>query len=111
MNRRRGVRLTKVNLKDFLPPRTGVRGLDTKRVAGSLANLTPEELGVLDKAKKKIERVRKETFRLRGLKRAVALRNITLEEVRVAAKAGLIAEERLWWWIDELQKAKRKAKS
>ncbi len=109
MNRLKVIRLTKVSSR--IKSKIGVRRLDTKGVAERLVNLTPEERSILDKAKKKIERIRKETFHLRGLKRPVALRGITIEEARIAAKAGLIAEGELWWWIDEIQKAKRKPKS
>ncbi len=66
------------------------------------AKLTPDEQLTLAKATKKIERIRKEIIRLRSL---------TLEEARVAAKAGLIAEEQMWWWIEEQEKGKRKAES
>lgn len=66
------------------------------------ADFTPEEQHTLAKARKKIERVRKEIIRLKTL---------TLEEARVAAKAGLIAEDQVWWWIEEQEKGKRKAES
>lgn len=78
--------------------------LNPKRQAekADAAELTPEEKHTLAKARKKIERIRREIIRLRTL---------TPEEARVAAKAGLIAEDQMWWWIEEQEKGKRKAES
>lgn len=78
--------------------------LNPKRQAEKVdaTELTPEEKHTLAKARKKIERIRKEIIRLRTL---------TPEEARVAAKAGLIAEDQMWWWLEEQEKGKRKAES
>lgn len=78
--------------------------LTPKRIAekAPAVKLTPEEQLTLVKVKKKIERIRKDIIHSRGL---------TLQEARVAAKAGLIAEDQMWWWTEEWQKGEREAES
>ncbi|MBI4454846.1 MAG: AbrB/MazE/SpoVT family DNA-binding domain-containing protein [Acidobacteria bacterium] len=64
------------------------------------ARLTAREQNILMKAKKKIEKIRKEPIRSEGL---------TLEEAKIAAKTALIDKDQIWWWTEEWQKGEREA--
>jgi AbrB family looped-hinge helix DNA binding protein len=62
--------------------------------------LTPAEQKTLRRARAKIERIRTDLLRARGLSR---------EEVAVAAKSGLIEPAQQYWWTEEWQKGERAA--
>ena len=64
--------------------------------------LTASEQKVLLRARTKIELLRKDLVRVKGL---------TREEVTVAAKAGLIAPDQQYWWTEEWQKGEREAEA
>ena len=66
------------------------------------ARLTPSEQKALLRARAKIEQIRKDLPRSRGL---------TRQEVAVAARAGLIEPEQQYWWTEEWQKGERAAES
>jgi len=64
------------------------------------ARLTPTEQPLLFKARDKITHIKKDLASAKGL---------TEEEARVAAKAGLIDPEQVWWWLESWQKGEREA--
>lgn len=64
------------------------------------ATLTQAEQQLLARAKRKLERIRADLTHSKGL---------TDEEARLAARAGLIAEDQIWWWTEEWQKKEREA--
>jgi bifunctional DNA-binding transcriptional regulator/antitoxin component of YhaV-PrlF toxin-antitoxin module len=64
------------------------------------AKLAPAEQKLLIRARPKIDRMRKDLVRSRGLTRA---------EAAIAAKAGLIAPDQQYWWTEEWQKGERLA--
>lgn len=64
--------------------------------------LTPNEQILLEKAAKKIARIRKDLVHSQGL---------SLEEARVAGRVGLISEDQMWWWTEEWQKGEREAEA
>ena len=64
--------------------------------------LTAPDQKLLLRARTKIERIRKDLVRARGL---------THEETAVAAKAGLIEPDQQYWWTEEWQKGERSAEA
>ena len=62
--------------------------------------LSPAEQKILIRAKAKIERIQGDLLKAKGL---------TREEVRVAAKAGLIDPDQSYWWTEEWQRGERAA--
>ena len=62
--------------------------------------MSPAEHKILIRARAKIERVQRDLLRARGLSR---------EEVRVAARVGLIDSDQAYWWTEEWQKGERAA--
>ena len=66
------------------------------------ARLTPKEQRLLEKAKAKIDKMNADLSSAKGL---------TKEEARVAAKAGLIDPEQIWWWLESWQKREREAQA
>lgn len=66
------------------------------------ARLTPTEQKTLLRARTKIEQIRKDLLRAKGL---------TREEAAVAAKAGLIEADQQYWWTEEWQKGERAAEA
>ena len=62
--------------------------------------LPPEEQKLLASAQRKIERIRRDPARARGL---------TDKEAAIAAGAGLIAREQRWWWSEPWQRGERRA--
>ena len=64
--------------------------------------LTASEQKVLLRARTKIELIRKDLVRAKGL---------TREEVTVATKAGLIEPDQQYWWTEEWQKGEREAEA
>jgi len=62
--------------------------------------LSPRQQKALLRARRKIQRIRKDLARARGL---------THEEANVAARAGLIAKDQQWWWTEVWQKGEREA--
>ena len=64
--------------------------------------LTASEQKVLLRARTKIEHIRKDLVRAKGL---------TREETAIAAKAGLIEPDRRYWWTEEWQKGERAAEA
>jgi len=64
--------------------------------------LTAPEQKLLLRARGKIEQIRKDLGRARGL---------TREEASVAAKAGLIEPAQQYWWTEEWQKGERAAEA
>jgi AbrB family looped-hinge helix DNA binding protein len=63
---------------------------------------TTAEQKILLRARTKIERIRKDLVRAKGL---------TREEAAVAAKAGLIEVDQQYWWTEEWQKGERAAEA
>ena len=66
------------------------------------ARLTPAEQRTLARAKAKIERIRQDLLRARGL---------TPGEAHIAAKAGLIDPDQAYWWTEAWQKGERAAEA
>ena len=64
--------------------------------------LTASEQKVLLRARTKIEHIRKDLVRAKGL---------TREETAIAAKAGLIELDQRYWWTEEWQKGERAAEA
>ncbi len=62
--------------------------------------LSPAEHKILIRARAKIERIQRNLIHAKGL---------TREEAQVAAKAGLIDPEQMYWWTEEWQKGERAA--
>ena len=62
--------------------------------------LAPEEEKLLQQAKRKIARVRKDLARSRGL---------TSAEADIAVRAGLIDSDQRWWWTEAWQSGERQA--
>ena len=63
-------------------------------------HLTPAEQQILARARLKIERIRRDLLRAKGL---------TTREAQVAAKAGLIDSDQMYWWTESWQKGERAA--
>ncbi|SRR6266446_1294532 len=70
----------------------------TKKAA--LPKLTPALRKLLTRAKRKIERIRRDLASARGL---------TPEEAQVAVRAGLIPRDQRWWWTEPWQRGEREA--
>jgi bifunctional DNA-binding transcriptional regulator/antitoxin component of YhaV-PrlF toxin-antitoxin module len=66
------------------------------------AKLAPAEQKLLLRARAKIDFMRKNLVRSRGL---------TRQEAAVAAKVGLIESEQQYWWTEEWQKGERSAEA
>ena len=64
--------------------------------------LTASEQKLLLRARTKIEHIRKNLVRAKGL---------TREETAIAAKAGLIEPDQRYWWTEEWQKGERAAEA
>jgi AbrB family looped-hinge helix DNA binding protein len=64
--------------------------------------LTTPEQRMLPRVRTKIERIRKDLVRAKGL---------TREEAAVAAKAGIIEPDQRYWWTEEWQKGERAAEA
>lgn len=64
--------------------------------------LTASEQRVLPRVRAKIEHIRKDLVRAKGL---------TREETTVAAKAGLVEPDQRYWWTEEWQKGERAAEA
>lgn len=73
-----------------------------KRVVGKMPvqKLSSNELKLLKSAKKKIEIINTDYPNSTGL---------TEDEAKVAAKAGLIDPDQIWWWLEEWQRSEREA--
>ena len=69
----------------------------TPKSAGLLA---PEERKLLQQARRKIARIRKDLGRSKGL---------TPAEADLAARAGLIQKDQRWWWTEAWQSGERQA--
>ena len=67
----------------------------TPKSAGMLA---PEERKLLQQARRKIARIRKDLGRSKGL---------TPAEADLAARAGLIQKDQRWWWTEAWQGGER----
>ena len=72
----------------------------SKRVP--VARLTPGEQRLLERARGKIDKINADMISAKGLTKA---------EARVAAKAGLIAPDQAWWWLEPWQKKEREAEA
>ena len=68
--------------------------------AAPAPRLSAKEQRALARATKKIAAVNEDMVNSRGL---------TEDEAGVAAKAGLIAEDQRWWWLENWQKGEREA--
>lgn len=64
--------------------------------------LTLQEQKILARARKKIERIKKDLLHVRGL---------TLKEAQLAVKVGLIPKDQAYWWMEEWQKGEREAEA
>lgn len=64
--------------------------------------LSPAEQKILVRARAKVERIQADLLHARGLTRA---------EAHVAAKAGLIDPDQMYWWTEEWQKGERAAEA
>lgn len=64
--------------------------------------LTPSEQRSLARAKAKVDRIRRDLGRARGL---------TAAEVRVAVKVGLIDSAQAYWWAETWQRREREAEA
>lgn len=62
--------------------------------------LSPAEQKTLARVQGKIERIRKDSVSSRGL---------TPTEAALAVKAGLIASDQQWWWLEDWQQGERQA--
>ena len=62
--------------------------------------LSPAEHKVLIRARAKIDRIQRDLLHSKGL---------TREEASVAARAGLIESDQMYWWTEEWQKGERAA--
>ena len=62
--------------------------------------MTPQN--ALRSAQKKIAAIQKDLRHAKGL---------TLNEAEVAVKAGLIARDQRWWWMEKWQAGERKAQA
>ena len=62
--------------------------------------LAPEEEKLLQQAKRKIARIRKDLVRSRGL---------TSAEADIAVRARLIHSDQRWWWTEAWQSGERQA--
>jgi len=62
--------------------------------------LSRAEQKILVRARAKIECIRRDLLRSNGL---------TREEARVAAKAGIIDSDQMYWWTEEWQEGERAA--
>src|SRR2546428_8639744 len=60
----------------------------------------PEERKLLQQARRKIERIRKDLGRSKGL---------TPAEADIAVRAGLIDSDQRWWWPEAWQSGERRA--
>ena len=64
------------------------------------AKLSAKEQRALARARKKIAAINEDMVNSKGL---------TLNEANAAAKAGLIAEDQRWWWLESWQEGEREA--
>ena len=64
--------------------------------------LSQAEQKILVRAKVKVERIQKDLLHAKGL---------TNEEARVAAKAGVIDPEQMYWWTEAWQQGERAAEA
>jgi len=62
--------------------------------------LSPAEHKVLIRARAKIDRIQRDLLHSKGL---------TREEASVAARAGLIESDQMYWWTEEWQRGERAA--
>jgi AbrB family looped-hinge helix DNA binding protein len=62
--------------------------------------LSKEEQRILKIAKGKIEKIKQNLVRSKGL---------TEQEIEIAVKVGLIDKDQTWWWTEEWQKGEREA--
>jgi bifunctional DNA-binding transcriptional regulator/antitoxin component of YhaV-PrlF toxin-antitoxin module len=96
----------KLSVGDFLDAKTqgGRIVLTPMQLAAKLPapRLSPAEQRTLARAKAKIERIRQDLLRARGL---------TPGEAGVAAKAGLIDPDQAYWWTEVWQKGERAAEA
>jgi len=96
----------KLNVGDYLDAEVEGRRIvfTLKRLAekAPAPKLSPTEQRLLTRAQAKIERIQKDLTQAKGL---------TLAEAKVAAKAGLIDPEQLYWWTEEWQKGEREAEA
>jgi AbrB family looped-hinge helix DNA binding protein len=60
--------------------------------------LNKEEQKILKKAHAKIEKIKQDMARSKGLSE---------EEIAVAVKVGMIDRDQAWWWTEEWQKSER----
>ena len=65
-----------------------------------VVSLTQEEQKILKTANAKINRIKQEFARSKGL---------SAEEIQVAIKVGLIDKDQTWWWAEAWQKGEREA--
>jgi len=65
-----------------------------------LPNLSAKEQRLLESAKKKIKAIQDDLKNSKGLTRA---------EAEIAAKAGLIDPEQMYWWLESWQEGEREA--
>src|SRR2546427_10888873 len=66
----------------------------------STGMLAPEERKLLQQARRKIARIRKDLGRSKGL---------TPAETDIAVRAGLIDSDQRWWWTEAWQSGERQA--
>ena len=96
----------KLNVGDFLDAKAqnGRIVLTPMQLAAKVPapRLAPPEQRTLARAKAKIERIRQDLLRARGL---------TPGEARVAAKVGLIDPAQAYWWTEAWQKGERAAEA
>jgi AbrB family looped-hinge helix DNA binding protein len=62
--------------------------------------LSQQEQGILKIAKGKMEKIKQDLARSKGL---------TEQEIAVAVKVGLIDTSQTWWWTEDWQKGERQA--
>jgi len=68
--------------------------------SGQSPGLTSDEQARLSAVRRKIEAIRRDLTSAPGLR---------AEEAELAVRAGLIAEEECWWWLDEWLEGEREA--
>lgn len=70
--------------------------------AAPAPKLSAKEQQALARARKKIAVINEDMVNSRGL---------TLDEANAAAKAGLIALDQRWWWLEDWQEGEREAEA
>lgn len=70
--------------------------------AAPLPKLSAREQRALARARNKIAAIQEDLVSSRGL---------TLDEATVAARAGLIAQDQRWWWLESWQEGEREAEA